>query len=175
MLNTNTIKQGVLACSLLLGLTGCSAFTQDNYTNGFKPMYEAHVLHDSQRMAEQAGAIVLVSNSAEFSTPVEAALYRVIAVQAIRDIQPRAFTIKSPITGYDVLDSLAGGLPMAILGFTSYGIAKKGFQYNQGTNVNAETMTVNDSFNRVDTSVIGDSNTATSTGRSTTDSHDETN
>ncbi len=152
------MKKWISLFLVWLFLSGCSAFTKDNYTEGFKPMYEKHAEEDSKRIIGQANAIAVISSNVAFSTPVEAALYRVIAVQAVRDIKPRSFNIQAPTTGYDVFNTIAGGLPMAVLGLTSYGIAKKGYQYGGSTSVEAQEMHVTESFNRNDTSLAGTEN-----------------
>jgi len=145
-------------------------FTQDNYeTHG--EMYKAHEEFEYNRISDQAGAIALVANSAEFGTPVEAALFKVIAVQSIQGIAKEPFGQHSPTTGYDVFNTIAGGLPMAIMGLTSYGIAKKGYQYGGSTNtISGETVSVDGSFNRNDTSILGNENTNTSPFTTTTES-----
>lgn len=154
----------LLLICLSVSLSSCSAFQQDNYST-FGGMYESHEENEYWRITEQAEAIARVAENSTFSTPVEAALFKVIAVQSIERIVKERFSVDAPTTGYDVIDTVAGGLPMAILGLTSYGISKKGYQYGGSTTVTAESMTLKDSLNRNDISVIGEGNGLSVPGR----------
>jgi len=139
-------------------LSGCGLFTQDTYKT-HSEMYAVHQEYEYNRISNQAEAIVSVSNASEFATPVEAALYKVIAVQAIRDIEKDKFNRQAPLTGYDVLNSVAGGIPMMVLGLTSYGISKKAMQYGGNSyQISADELDMESSFNRNDVSTIGSDN-----------------
>jgi len=148
-----------LGCGIIiffLSLQGCAVFDSDNYKS-HKEMYIAHDNTQQKTASDKALAIASIANNTEFKTPVEAALFKVIAVQSIERIVYSPFKQKAPATGWGVLDKMAGGLPSAIIGLTSYGVAKKAMQYG-GSTYTIEAGSVNDSFSRNDVSIVGSDN-----------------
>ena len=152
----------VLFVPILCMLAGCSMFSEDNYAQ-HKEMYIAHEEYMYNTISDQASSIAAVANNAIFDTKLETALFKVIAVQSIERLQYVPFRQKAPTTGYDVVNTVAGGVPAMIVGLTSYGIAKKSYQYGGASNsINGEVINVDSSFNRNDTSILGSENSNTS-------------
>lgn len=151
-----TLIQVCCAVVVMASLSSCTGF-KDNYAEGFSPMYDSFMENEYWRMSDQSEYIAEIASQAKFDTKVEAALFKVMAVQAIRDIPLRQFTVKAPTTGYDVLNTAVGQLPTAIFGLTTYGIAKRGLQTAGTTNVTAQNMSLKDAFNQTNVTTAGSS------------------
>jgi len=128
--------------ALMLG--GCAGGDYADYSTAL----QTHSNAESTRIAAQSQAISTMVASARPSTPMEGTLLAVIGMMQVERLQPVPLGIAKPTTGMDVLNTVAGQLPMAVMGMTSWGIAKSLSQVAGDTNTFNGDATLTDSMNK---------------------------
>ena len=153
---------------LVFGLSGCAALTGPGDYSEYTKALMSHSDSETARITNQAGAIVSVAESAirRAQTPTEAALQSAFAAMSIGQLRPFPLEIKKPVTGMDVANSVAGGIPFMVMGWSNVAIAKAGIQ-SAGTTSFGDNAQVSDSFNPIENHATGSGTTATTTGTST--------
>ncbi|MBU1567727.1 MAG: hypothetical protein KJ630_19145 [Proteobacteria bacterium] len=145
-------------------LTACFSLSGCFYTGDYDKYADtlaAHSVAESTRISNQAEAIMetVVNTSAE--TKTESTLLTVIAMMQIERLHFVPLVMVKPTTGMDVLNAVAGNIPIMTMGLTTYKIAERGFEAAGNTNISGETVTVSESFNPTEVHATGDTNTAT--------------
>ncbi|MDD3814443.1 MAG: hypothetical protein PHZ02_07330 [Desulfocapsaceae bacterium] len=132
----------LLAMALLLG--GCAGGDYDKYADTMA----THSTAESTRIASQSAAISSMVAAAKPATPMEGTLLAVIGMMQVERLQPVPLGIGKPTTGMDVLNSVAGQLPMGIIGLSNWGIAKSLSMVAGDTNTFNGDANLTDSMNK---------------------------
>lgn len=145
----------LLLCGLLL--SGCLSFSADY--QDYATALSTHSAAESARISAQAEAIAEAAQVPGI-TQTEAVLLSAIAMMQIERLQAVPLGISAPITGYHVLNTVAGHIPFFSNTWGLVRLGEKAIENAGNVVFDAETIDVADSFNRTETHATGDSNTA---------------
>ncbi len=152
----------ILAALLLL--SGCAG----DYGK-YAATLQTHSTAESERISAQSAAIAEMVGSAQPATPMEGTLLAVIGMMQVERLQFVPLPIQKPTTGMDVLNTATGHLPLAIMGLSSWGIAREGFKMAGDSNIFNGDAAIDNGFNKTfTTDMTTGSDVATSAVTSTT-------
>ncbi len=140
---------------LSLSVSGCW------YTGDYEKYADTmstHSMAESDRISNQANAIMETVALTNTGTKTEATLLAVIGMMQIERLQFSPLNINAPTTGMDVWNSAVGFIPFMTMGFTTYKIAEKGFEAAGNIEMTAETIDTTDSFNKTEVHGTGEGN-----------------
>ena len=143
---------------LLFSLSGCG------YTGDYDKYADALTAHSNAeqgRISAQAKAISTTLLRTKTQSQSEATLLSVIAMMQIERLHFVPLRITAPTTGMDVLHSAVGYVPFVTMGLTTYKIAERGLESAGNIALNADTVSVNDAFNRFESHATGQGNSST--------------
>lgn len=133
---------GLMAMAVLM--SGCAGGDYKEYSTALS----THATAESKRITAQSNAISKMVSTAKPSTPMEGTLLAVIGMMQVERLQPVPLGIQKPTTGMDVLNNVAGQLPMGIMGLTNWGIAKSLSMVAGDTNTFHGEANLTDSMNK---------------------------
>ena len=142
---------------VLFLLTGCLQFSDDyqQYAGALK----AHSEQESIRVERQAQAIA-DSARVPSATKNEQLLLSVIAMMQIERLAPTKLDINAPVTGYTVLNTVAGHIPFMSTTLGMYKLGEVAVENAGNVVMNADEISNSDSFLDTEIHATGDSNSA---------------